>query len=313
MSVQITEAFVKQYSANVFHLSQQKGSRFQPFVRNETLVGESGFFERLGSVAAVLKTSRHSDTPQLDTPHSRRRVSMNDYEWADLIDKEDMVRTLIDPQSPYAQAAMWALGRSKDDVIRDAALGNAFSGVDGATPVALPNSQKLACTDGAITTGANLNVYTLRLLKRKFMANEVDPSIPLYIAVTSAQLFSLLGENQVTSSDFNTIKALVQGDIDSFMGFKFIQSERLLATTATTTYNVVDGSVGAGTGTAPIGSRRVIAWAQDGIVMATGKEVRGRISERDDKSYAMQVYASMTIGATRLEEEKVVEVICDEA
>ena len=95
MSVQITTAFVEQYKSNVFHLAQQKGSRLRDAVRTETVTGKSHFFERIGSVAAQLRTSRHSDTPRMDTPHSRRKVTMDDYDWADLIDNEDKVRMLI--------------------------------------------------------------------------------------------------------------------------------------------------------------------------------------------------------------------------
>ena len=102
MSSQITEAFVQQYSNNVQMLSQQKGSLLRGVVDVESVVGKHAYFERIGAVSAQKRVSRHSDTPQIDTPHSRRRVSMADYEWADLIDQQDRVRTLIDPTSSYA-------------------------------------------------------------------------------------------------------------------------------------------------------------------------------------------------------------------
>ena len=67
---------------------------------------------------------------------------MVDYEYADLIDKQDQVRTLIDPTSSYAQAAAFALGRAMDDEIISAISGNAFSGETGSTTVALPSCSK---------------------------------------------------------------------------------------------------------------------------------------------------------------------------
>ena len=112
MSSQITTAFVQQYSNNVQMLSQQKGSLLRNAVDAETIVGKNAFFEQVGQAVAQKRVSRHSDTPQIDTPHARRRVSMVDYEYADLIDKQDQVRTLIDPTSSYAQAAAFALGLS---------------------------------------------------------------------------------------------------------------------------------------------------------------------------------------------------------
>jgi hypothetical protein len=43
-----------------------------------------------------------------------------------------------------------------------------------------------------------------------------------------------------------------------------------------------------------------------------GKEPTARIDERADKSYATQIYYCQTLGATRMEETKVVEVLCSE-
>jgi len=103
MSVEITTAFVKQYSANVALLSQQKGSRFRSAVREESQRGEHGFYDQIGSTTARKRTERHGDTPLISTPHSRRRVSLVDYDWADLIDDMDKVKMLMifRPQISY--------------------------------------------------------------------------------------------------------------------------------------------------------------------------------------------------------------------
>jgi hypothetical protein len=287
MSTNITTAFVQQYSANIQMLSQQMGSLLRDKVRLESVVGKNAFFDQVGKVTAVLKTSRHSDTPQIDTPHARRRVSLADYEFADLIDQQDKVRLLIDPTSSYAQAAAMAMGRAMDDVIITAALGTSFTGETGSTSTTLPSAQKIAeaGTDG-------LTIAKLRTAKEKFDLASVDPSIQRYMIVSPRQITDLLGTTSVTSSDFNTVKALVQGEVDSFMGFKFITSNRLS----------IESS-----------KRKCIAFASDGIALGVGKDVSARIDERADKSYATQVYYCMSIGATRMEEEKVVEVKCHEA
>jgi hypothetical protein len=313
MSIQITEAFVKQYSANVFHLSQQKGSKLRPLVRQESQNSKAAFWDRIGAVVAQKKTARHADTPRMDTPHSRRRVTLSDYEYADLVDNEDKIKMLISPESEYAVAAMWAMGRAMDDEIIAAALGTAYAGEEGSTAVVLPTAQKVAAHDGTTTTGVNLNVRTLRKVKEKFDANDVDESIPRHFAIGSSQLQSLLGATEVTSSDYASVKALVMGQVNTFMGFNFVRTERLPRSASNVTYTVTNGVTGAGTGTiTAANSRRCIAWAQDGVILSIGQDVKARISERDDKSYAMQVYACMGIGSARIEEEKVVEVICSE-
>jgi hypothetical protein len=101
-----------------------------------------------------------------------------------------------------------------------------------------------------------------------------------------------LNETAVTSSDFNTVKALVRGEVDTFMGFKFIVSNRLAKS----------GN-----------DRTCFAWAEDGMKLAVGKDVMARIEERADKSYSTQVYYCATFGATRMEEDKVVQITCDES
>ena len=286
MSVQITTAFVEQYKSNVFHLAQQKGSKLRDAVRTESIVGKSHFFERIGSTAAVKRTSRHADTPRVDTPHSRRKVTMDDYDWADLIDDSDKVRLLISPQSEYAKAGAYAMGRTMDDVIIAAATGNAFGGVSGGSTIALPAGQKIAHGSTGLT------IAKLISAKETLDAANVDPDEARTLVCSAKQISDLLGTTQITSSDFNSVKALVQGDIDTFMGFKFIRSERL--------------------GTDSNGNRQVLAFTNTSMGLALGKDIQTKISERADKNYSTQVYLCMTIGATRVEDEKVIEIACTE-
>ena len=289
MSQQITTAFVQQYSANVQMLSQQMGSRLRDAVRLETVVGKNAFIDQIGSVTAQLRSSRHADTPQIDTPHQRRRLSIASYEFADLIDDQDKVRMLIDPTSSYAQAAAAAMGRAMDDVIIAAALGTASTGETGSGSATLDATANMV---GSASSNDGLTIAKLTEAKRKMDLNDVDPSIPRYIAVGPKQIEDLLGTTQVTSSDFNTIKALVQGDVDTFMGFKFIMTNRL---------SIDSNDI-----------RSCFAWAEDGITLGIGKDVQARIDERNDKGYATQVYYCMDIGAVRMEEAKVVKIFCDE-
>jgi hypothetical protein len=178
----------------------------------------------------------------------------------------------------------------RDKVRLESVVGkNAFfdPGETGSTSTVLPSTQKIteSGTDG-------LTIAKLRTAKEKFDLASVDPSIARFIVVSPRQITDLLGTTEVTSSDFNTVKALANGEINSFLGFNFIVSNRLSIASS---------------------KRSCIAFAQDGITLAVGKDVSARIDERADKSYATQVYYCMSIGATRMEEEKVVEVQAHEA
>lgn len=313
----VDQAYVQQYADNIYVLSQQKGSILAPFVRKVTQKAESKFWDRIGAIDPHKRTSRHEDTHLINPPHSRRMATLVDYDANMLVDDIDQIRTLNDPTNAYAQASMWAMGRGKDDEIIEAALGNAYSGKKGTTAVPLPATQKLVAHDGTSLVGVDLNVRTLRKLKRYFDRKEVDKSLTRYLVVSSSQIENLLGETEVGSRDYNIVAALVDGEIKKFMGFIILGSERLGTLAVALTYNKDNGSTGAGTGTLAVGARECFAWAGDGddsgLLLTTAKEVTTDVGPRRDKNNAMQVSAVMGIGATRMEEEKVVGVYCKEA
>ena len=290
MSINITTSFVEQYSSNVNLLSQQMGSKLRGSVDEESIVGKNAFFEQIGSTAAVLRTSRHGDTPQIDTPHSRRRISLSDYEWADLIDDQDKVRALVDPTSAYAKNAAAAMNRAMDDVIITAFNASASTGVAGGTSTALPSTQKFATSDQS----DGLTIAKLLSAKKILDNNDIDPSRKRFIVCGPQQVADLLAVTQVTSSDFNTVKALAQGDVNSFLGFEFIMSTRLNFDATNTD------------------DRLIFAYTEDAIKLAIGSDIKAQISERADKSYSTQVYYAMSLGAVRMEEKAVVQIPCNE-
>tara|TARA_A100000171_G_scaffold51886_1_gene67826 strand:- start:3164 stop:4036 length:873 start_codon:yes stop_codon:yes gene_type:complete len=290
MSTQITTSFVEQYSSNVTMLSQQMGSKLRGAVDVETVRGKNAFFDQIGVTSASVRSGRHADTPRVDTPHARRRVSLADYEWADLIDDQDKVRMLIDPTSSYAKAAAAAMNRSIDDVIIAAFDGAAQTGVAGGTATPLPSTSKFATSNQS----DGMTIAKLRQAKFFFDNGSVDPSLKRYVVAGPKQIQDLLATTEVTNADFNTVRALAAGEVNSFLGFDFIMSTRLSLDSTNTD------------------DRKCFAFTEDAIKLAIGKDVSAKISERADKSYATQVYYCMSIGATRMEEEKVFLLPCNE-
>lgn len=314
-SFEVTKAMVDEFSSNVMHLSQQKTSRLERVCRTESQSAESKFYDRIGSRTSRRKEGRHSRVVHTDTPHSRRMVTLEEWYDSDLVDEEDKIRVIMNPESEYLQAIAKSLGRTKDEVIIDFALGDAYGGKKGTTAVALPDSQKIAAHDGTTTSGVKLNVQTLRAVRKKFKQNEsIDDGEGLCLTHSAQQTDDLLGEEKVTNADYATIKALVDGEVDTFLGFEFISTELLPFNSANITYNVATGSVGAGTGTiTATEGRRCIAFTKNrGLLFASGMEVMGRIDQLPEMHYAWQVYGKLSIGGTRMEEEQVVEVICKE-
>ena len=304
MSVQITTAFVDQFKANILLLSQQKEAKLRVVARMEDVTGDTLFVERISATEAQLISSRHGDTPQIDTPHSRRKLTMADYNWADLIDNVDKLKMLIDPQSTYAQNAVMAFNRTIDEVIITALGGTAFGGHTGGTTVnnyAVGECRLIESDGTVVAAGSNfsgatetgLTIAKLLTCKQLLDDAEIDDARQRYLLTNPFNINQMLNTTEVKSSDYNTVKALAQGFIDTYMGFKFIKSTRLN----------VDGT--------DTGATNCYAFAQDAIVLAISEEPTVRISERDDKNYSTQVYVEMSIGATRVEGPAVVEINLD--
>jgi len=281
----ITEAFVNQYQNTMRILCQQSDSRLEgttiPPVKME---GEYLYWERLGATEAIELPGRHSDTPNIEPGHTRRRSTAQPYVWATLLDRVDAARMLIDPKGPYQQIAKNAMNRRKDRIILAALGGNAYSGKSGGTTVALPAGQKVAAGGVGMTIG--------KLLNAKQLLDEYEaPAEGRVIVCPAEDIIDLLGTTEVTSADYNTVRALVSGQIDSFLGFKFIQTELIYLENSSTTaawfsYAYVKGAVGYG----------------------NIEEITVRLTERSDKNYSWQPYVSMDMGATRVEDELVIEI-----
>lgn len=297
MSFQITEAMVQQYGTNFRVLYQQKLSRFQAWCQQETgIVGQSKSVERAGKAEAYDITSRHADTKYVEVPHTRRWLDLVDKGWAELVDELDKIRLLADPTSVYPKLAVAALNRQKDDVILAAARGNARTNT-GLVP--LPTTQKIA------VGGTSLTLAKLLATKEILDSNEVDDDASMaadgqgaettarVFAVNAKMLTSLYGTTEIKSVDYNSVKALAAGQIDTFLGFKFVRSERLFRD-------------------ATVSTRFGLAWSRSCVGFGLGKDIMTSIDPLPTKNYSVQVYARESIAATRLEDEGVVEVGCFE-
>lgn len=294
MSFQIDTALVQTYKSNIEVKFQQMGSKLRPHCRVETQNAEFDFYDRIGPTDAIEVTNRHADTPLVSTPHDRRRVALRDFDWADLIDKKDKLRMLADPQSAYVQNAVYALGRKMDDLIIEASVGTAYTGKTGSTSVTFPAAQEVAVNyvESGGAANSNLSIGKLRRVRTILGVAEADmDGEPLVAVVSPYQIQGLLRQTEVTSSDYNTVKALVAGEINSFMGFTFVRSNRL-----TVASNIRD----------------CLFWAKQGMLLAVAQEITVDIGPRRDKRNSIQIYVNASFGSSRMWEEKVIRVKCDE-
>lgn len=271
----------------------------------ESVTGDTLYVERLGPKDAQLRGARHGETPISDAQHTRRKLSMADYVVpADIIDKPDKLKLLIDPQAPYAQNQVSSLNRQIDDVIIAALYGAAYGGHAGGTTI---NSydvgeSRLVASDGTIVTAGSdfsdstetaLTIAKLLTCKQILDDAEIDDERQRYFVTNPYNLNQLMNTTEVKSADYNTVRALAQGNVDTFMGFKFIKSTRLPADDTDT------------------GATRCFAFAQDAIVLAIAEEPSVSVSVRNDLCDSIQVFSTLSIGATRVEGPAVVQILLD--
>lgn len=301
--------YVNAFNSNVWHLAQQKGSRLAGLVRVEMQKSEKAYWDYYDLAdEPTERISKYADIVPTETSRGRRQTTFVNYEKAEFFDHLDSLKMIHDPKSPVSEAFQNSFGRKMDKIILAGAIGTAYSGKSGATSVVLPTSQKLAAFDGSTTTGVGLNVKTLRAIKKKFNKNEVEGEIVL--VCTADDIDALLAETAVTSEDFNTVKALVAGAVDSFMGIRFVRTELAgAALAANVTYTVTNGTIGAGTGTITAANGHdCVAFVKQGVIMVKAEDMTSKISERNDKGDVVQLYSKMSLDATRLEEKCVMQV-----
>lgn len=285
MSIEIPVSYVETFGRNVHMLAEQRASKLRNTVMDEDAVGESFTVERIGGVEVNQVTTLHGDTPLNQTPHSRRIGYIKDFDVADLIDRTSQVKKLIDVNGPYTMRHAGAMGRAIDDEIISALGGSAAQGKNGATLVPLPAAQKVAVNGTGLTIGKLIDA------RERLDAAEIDDFLTRYMVTTSKQISDLLDDDKITSSDYNTVKALVKGEVDEFMRFKFIRCERLL----------LSG-----------GSRLCYGYVHGATRMAFPRMPSTSVDNRPDKRNAKQIYTDGSWGAVRAEDVLVTEIACAE-
>jgi hypothetical protein len=295
---QIPQYFTTEFTSNWEHLLQQKVSKLREYVSVDTVRGKEKSFNQMGAVEMTKITSRAADTQITDVALAKRWLRPYPYQHSTLFDEWDAeyLGEVSLPQSETVNNHAMAYMRTADKVVIDAALGTAYTGETGVTPTSLPSGQKIAVDYVETGSAANSGLTVAKLRQAAYLLTEaeVDDSDPRIIVVSAKQIQDLLRTTEVTSGDYNTVRALVNGEINTFMGFNFRRvSSSLLPYNAST------------------GVRTIFAYVKSGLKLAdAGRKVH--VDIRPDKSHALQIRTVASLGATRMEEKKVVEIAADE-
>ncbi|MFN3856543.1 MAG: phage capsid protein [Caulobacter sp.] len=285
-----------QFASTVSLLLQQRGSKLRPHVMTSPMKGKAASpVDQYGVSEATERFARNEPKTAANTPTDRRWAYPRFFDWSEVVDDLDTLQSISDPQNPLVQSCNNALGRRIDDEILRAFFADAKTGEQGGTTVSFPAGQQVGVNVGG--AGTPLNVMKLRASKKILMANEVDlEADPIICVVNAVQHDALFNEVQITSADFNggDKPVMKDGKIMRFLGIEFVHCER------------VNGLRSGGNDLIPV-------YAKSGLALGVWGDIATDIGPRRDlKGNPTEISGSLTVGATRTEEKKVVQIACDD-
>lgn len=283
------------YSRIILPLARQERSLLfdRVYVKSD-ITGKCFYQDQIGKWEMSAKTTVNPDTPQNDPNLSRTRIDIGTYNDARMLDRSLRLQEFSDPMSETSYCISSAVGIQMDKLIYDALGGTAHRGETGATSVSFPAAKTIAADFAG--TGSNTGLTTTKIRRAAKLLNA--QGVPTYdrtFVCSATGLEQLLGTTVVTNSDYNSIKALVAGEIDTWLGFKFVI--------------LPDGII-------HVDNNHIadyFAFHKTGICFGMLEELFLRVEERADKSYSKQIYYEINAGAGRLEEAKVIKVKSDES
>jgi hypothetical protein len=280
MAVSLSNAFVTLFDAEVKQ-AYQAAAVLVPAVRQRRGVeGSTVKFPKVGKGAATLRVSQTDVTP-LNVGFSSVTCTLQDWNAAEYSDIFSQAKVNFDERSELVKVVASAMGRRQDQLILDALAGSGTS---------LTVSNDIGATD------SNMNIAKLREAKRLMDKNNVPPD-NRHIIIHANGLSNLLSESTVTSSDFNTVKALVQGELNTYMGFQFhVLGDRAEGGLA------IDGSL----------DRVCFAFHRDALGYAEGIGMRTEINYIAEKT-SWLVNEVFSAGAITIDAEGIVSITCRES
>jgi len=306
--------FVDQFSETLYHVCQQKESKFGQAVRvKPVLNAEDKAFDLMDEFTLTEKAERNPDTPTIDPSTQRRWVETTPYHNAVLFDRDDDLSMIIDPTSDFVTAFRRAVNRQKDDIILAAMDATVTSGRRAGSTITWAsqngNLEYTGVDTGRIidhdsnvgncnASDTGMTAEKIQLVLEYFASNDVDEDIPIWCAISPRQATHLFGQAQYTEQEYVANRPYTTGRIiKDWMGLNWIVSNKIVL----------------GTNNARDGTTEVYecwAWAQDGIILGVQDDVTVEISVLPTKSYSQQVYVHMNMGAMRMDEDKVIKIEC---
>ena len=279
MAVSISNAFVTLFDSEVKQAYQGQRA-LGGLTRERAVEGLTVKFPKIGKGTASIRVPQTDITP-MSTTYSQVTATMEDFIAAEYSDIFNQAKVNFQDRAELVQVVSGAIGRRMDQVTIDALIASS-------------NTNTVANSIGGSNT--NLNVAKLRETKVKMDSKNV-PAQGRVIVAHANNMDSLLSETSVTSSDFNTVKALVTGDVNSFLGFTFVslgdRDEGGLP---------IDGN----------SDRTVFAFHRDAMGLGIGMNQQSRVDYIPEKT-SFLVASMFSAGAVAIDPDGITKITCREA
>ena len=289
MTAQVETSWVKAFHSNLKLLLQQENTKIAQYTDPQSFVGEEGFWDRIGEIDPQPAAGRGAETVVTEVSHDRRKCTFDDYELATYVAPTDLERMLTDPTSAYARAFIAGFNRKKDLIVRNAFFATVSTGKTGTGSTTFPAGQDVTTTGGA-------TVAKFLSAKMLLLGAEIPEGSEIHVAIDVRALEQLLADEKAINRDYG-FTALMNADA---------QSLRLLGM-QWHLYNNIETDASGG---AQNGRRMYPVWVREGMAVHMATDVTVAYDRLPTKSMANQLFASLGMGATRMEEEMVVRVYC---
>jgi hypothetical protein len=314
------KAYYNQFRSGYEQSFQQFNTIVAQNFEIEPMDSEFMTFDRIGIAEEMIEdNTRFADNPNSDIPHDRRRISVRDFEIGKyIVDPKDLIRVLTDPTNAYSQALIASGHRKMDDICIERIFDISKAGKNGEVDVKFADTNAGFITVGEvsrghsrpISTGGNyvlepgdaegidiavdyvdtgapsdsgLTLAKLKAVRFTMMRLEaISQNETLDCYITSAQAEQLLGIEEIINSDYAVRKALAEGQVVTFMGFRFINTERLL---------------GAGTSVDP---RQCIVAKRNSMKLGMASSLKADIWRDSSKKNVPYLYQQVCMDATRM-------------
>ena len=273
-----TNAAIISYSENVKQ-AYQGSSLLRPRVTVKSgVVGNSHNFRKFGKGLAVQHSSHELITPQ-DYTHTKVPATMSNWRIGEYTDLFDQAETTVDERAELAKANAAAIGRAEDQLIIDA--------LDAATSLAGTVDEDLGGTNSGI------NADKLRQARRYLVAKGAGND-DLTLVVNAIGQETALAESEVTSADYQTMRALVDADMDkkTAFGFKWV---------------VIEDRDEGGLPTGSTSIRLCFAFGRSAVGLAVGFDPQTRVDFIPERASWLS-QAMLKAGSAVIDSEGVVEV-----